>query len=159
MKKQKVVLKRKHAPRAGRTDFRHGSRIMPAIDESLESLYPRREHEDMTLAGELGRAAFPSLQLAHPLEAVFRDAVDQARKGKGDARHGHGREFMKQTWLETANAHGAGFLTGQAEKKLRESLKLEYAQRRTERLGALVYLAMAIIQDDIANGVNGKSAS
>lgn len=100
--------------------------------------------------------SFPSLQLAHPLDQVFRDAVDQARKGKGDARHGRGRDFMKQTWLETANSHGIGFLTGQVEKKLRESAGLEYAQRRTERLGALVYLAMAVIKDDIDSGFPPK---
>lgn len=55
---------------------------------------------------------FPSLQISHPLEAIFRDAVDQARKGKGDARHGNGRDFMSQTWLQTANAHGMAFLNG-----------------------------------------------
>jgi hypothetical protein len=60
---------------------------------------------------------------------------------------------MQQTWLQTANAHGAAFLTGQAEKKLRESNGLDYAQRRTERLGALVYIAMSIIKDDIDHGV------
>lgn len=107
------------------------------------------------LGEEIARAAFPSLQLPHPLEHVFKDALAQVTRGKGDLRHGQGRDFMKQTWLETANAHGAAFLTGQAEKKLRESNALDVAQRRTERLGALVYLAMAIIKDDIDNGSGG----
>lgn len=114
---------------------------------------PFRNPPQPTLVSELERATFPSLQISHPLEAIFRDAVDQARKGKGDARHGRGADFMDQTWLETANAHGEAFLTGQAEKKLRESVGLEYAARREERLGALVYIAMSIIRDDIANGV------
>jgi len=107
-----------------------------------------------TVHAPLTPAEFPSLKIDHPLEAIFRDAVDQARKGKGDARHGQGRDFMRQTWLETANAHGSGFLTGQAEKKLRESLAMpHYGERRSERLGALVYIAMAIIKDDIDNGI------
>lgn len=108
-----------------------------------------------SLAAEL-RGNYPPLQRAHPLEAIFKDAVDQARKGKGDARHGRGQDFMSQTWLQTANAHGAAFLTGQAEKKARESLGLEYPQARTELLGALVYTAMAIIKLDLDHGAGPK---
>jgi hypothetical protein len=111
-------------------------------------------HEERVLvAATLGAHEVPSLRIEHPLEVIFRDAVDQARKGKGDARHGLGREFMKQTWLETANVHGPAFLTGQAEKKLRESLALPYAYARSEMLGAMVYIAMAVIKLDRDNGL------
>lgn len=109
------------------------------------------------IAEELDNSTFPSLQLMHPLESIFKEALDQVRKGKGDARHGRGLDFMKQTWLETANTHGVGFLTGQAEKKLREAIDLEYANRRTERLGAIVYIAMAVLKDEIDSGFRRKS--
>lgn len=109
------------------------------------------------LAAVAERRRFPSLQLDHPLEPVFKDAVAQAQRGKGAARHGRGQEFMKQTWLETANAHGAAFLTGQAEKKMREAIDLPYAQARTELLGTLVYAAMAILKLDIDNGSGPRS--
>jgi hypothetical protein len=116
---------------------------------------PFRNPPPPDLGAEIARATFPSLQLPHPLEHVFKDALAQVTRGKGDLRHGQGRAFMEQTWLETANAHGPAFLTGQAEKKLRESNTLAVAERRTERLGALVYVAMAIIKDDIDNGAGG----
>lgn len=100
-----------------------------------------------------GPLTVEELKLPHPLETVFKDALAQVTRGKGEARHGHGADFMSQPWLEIANAHGTGFLTGQCEKKLRESAGLDYTQRRAERLGAIVYLAMAIVHDDMKQGV------
>lgn len=93
----------------------------------------------------------------HPLEAIFKDALDQVRNGKGNARHGQGRDFLEQTWLETAWAHGPAFLTGQAEKKLRESIGLDHEARRAERLGAIVYVAMSVIYEDLARGESEAS--
>lgn len=105
------------------------------------------------LAQELA-SAFVSLKLEHPLELVFRDALAQATRGKGDARHGQGRDssdpgnFMAQDWFAIARRHGPAFLSGQAEKKLREALELQRPERRGELLGVLVYVAMLIIFDD-----------
>jgi hypothetical protein len=95
--------------------------------------------------------AFPSLRLSHPLQAVFDDALAQATRGKGNARHGQGKDptdaenFLAQDWREIARRHGPGFLSGQAEKKLREALELAHAERDTELLGVLVYVAMLVI--------------
>lgn len=100
------------------------------------------------LAEALATAVFPSLQLPHPLEPIFDEALAQVTRGKGDARHGRGLRFMDQDWLTIAKHHGVGFLTGQAEKKLREASALEPGPRRGELLGAIVYIAMAILFED-----------
>lgn len=87
----------------------------------------------------------------HPLARIFEEAVTQATRGKGNARHGMGRDsaiaenFFAQDWLAIAQRHGPGFLSGQAEKKLRESLAMPPAEARSERLGVLVYVAMLIL--------------
>lgn len=91
---------------------------------------------------------FPALALDHPLKAVLDDAFGQCTRGKGDARHGQGRDFMEQDWRAIANRHGPAFLSGQAEKKLREALRLEHPQRREELLGTIVYVAMLVIFHD-----------
>lgn len=84
-----------------------------------------------------------------PLQAVLGAAYEQAANGKGRERHAKDKPFLEQTIFQTAEAHGLGFLTGQAEKKTREALGLlaakgpEAAER--ELLGAVVYLAAAVI--------------
>lgn len=82
----------------------------------------------------------------HPLQAIFTQAIDQATKGKGEQRHGAGRNFMQQPWKHLADAHGNGFLTGQAEKKLEESTRLNSTEQwERELLGAINYTGMAIL--------------
>ena len=85
------------------------------------------------------------------LRAVFDQAVEQAARGKGRERHASGEPFDKQTILQTTRAHGLGFATGQAEKKLRESHRLAEmeggnARAVRELLGAINYTAAAIIR-------------
>ena len=43
----------------------------------------------------------------HPLQAVFDRCIEQAASGKGEERHGHGREFYEQPWVELARTHGS----------------------------------------------------
>lgn len=87
----------------------------------------------------------------HPLELIFEKAVEQATKGKGDERHGNGKDFMKQPWVDLAKIHGTGFLTGQAHKKLMEAVsnreETSYLWYERELLGAMVYLAMALLYE------------
>lgn len=85
------------------------------------------------------------------LRKVFEMAVKQASEGKGAERHSDGQPFEDQTILQTTRAHGLGFATGQAEKKLRESHKLrpmEHGRQRAiaELLGAINYTAAAVIK-------------
>ena len=85
------------------------------------------------------------------LRAVLDQAVEQASSGKGRERHASGEPFDEQTIMQTTRAHGLGFATGQAEKKLREAHRLvdkEDGIRRAvhELLGAINYTAAAIIR-------------
>jgi len=82
----------------------------------------------------------------HPLQEVFNLCLDQLTKGKGNDRHGKGKEFMDQPWKHLADAHGVGFLTGQSAKKLEEAQGFEECDRwEREMIGVIVYAAMAIL--------------
>lgn len=87
---------------------------------------------------------------SHPLQGVFDDCIDQAASGKGEERHGHGKPFMKQPWVELGDTYGTGFLFGQAAKKLSEAQSLPTPEaRRRERIGAINYIAMGILYERI----------
>ncbi len=90
---------------------------------------------------------------AHPLTAIFREAVEQAMFGKGE-RHGGARTpFLDQPWVHYAHMHGRGFLTGQASKKLEEAASTRSGKAfETEMFGAMVYMGMAIINERMKNG-------
>ena len=85
----------------------------------------------------------------HPLQAVFDRCIEQAASGKGEERHGHGREFYEQPWVGLTRDFGVAGPLFQASKKLRESFgmyergDLEAFER--EVLGAINYSAMAIL--------------
>lgn len=82
----------------------------------------------------------------HPLREVFEACMKQVTSGKGEERHGQGKSFYDQPWYELTNVHGRGFLTGQAEKKLKEAQSFEDQQRwLREMYGVIVYAAMAIL--------------
>ena len=81
------------------------------------------------------------------LGTVLDDALDQAQAGKGAARHAlDGEAFVDQQivqlceWL--GSSQGAIF---QATKKALESTRLPYGRARAELLGAINYLAAAVI--------------
>lgn len=84
-----------------------------------------------------------------PLKRVLMTAYNQAAVGKGRERHANGGDFVNQDIMAIARAHGIGFQTGQAEKKVRESHGMidrnEYAAARAELLGAINYLAAAYL--------------
>jgi hypothetical protein len=80
------------------------------------------------------------------LQSVLGDALEQAASGKGHARHDNGRAFQEQAicWInrELGTVDGARF---QAVKKTLESAKLEPVAAEKELLGAINYLAAAVI--------------
>lgn len=150
MSKKKTALKRKPAARTSRREL---------LADGLKRIH----------AAAAGAAAQPGdnrvitvgaaptleqLLKLHPLARVFEDALAQATRGKGNARHGQGRDsvdaenFLRQDWRAIAVRHGPAFLSGQAEKKLREALALPHPERRTELLGVLVYVAMLVVHHD-----------
>ena len=86
--------------------------------------------------------------MTHPLQQVFDQAILQATKGKGERHGGEATPFLEQPWVHYAKMHGRGFLTGQAAKKLEEAASTRAGEAFVqEALGAIVYLAMAILNE------------
>lgn len=88
----------------------------------------------------------------HPLDKIFKKAVDQVATGKGNERHGDDSDFMIQPWVNITKLHGRGFLTGQAHKKLEEAVRNRvghnYDWYEREILGAINYLAMSLLAEE-----------
>lgn len=97
------------------------------------------------------------------LAAVLQDAYNQAAKGKGAARHGTGKPFHEQPMQDLIRLYGPGFALGQAGKKMQESQRMDRDAAERELLGAIVYIAGAIIaardgaEDRKAEAVKGPS--
>lgn len=88
------------------------------------------------------------------LAAVLDDAYAQAAKGKGAERHAYeGEAFHDQVMADMAKRFGMGALLGQAFKKSEESQRLPYDAARKELLGAINYLAGAVIHLDKRNPI------
>ena len=81
----------------------------------------------------------------HDLFDVLRDALDQAQNGKGEERHGNGLSFTGQPALTITRAVGLGFPLGQAMKKIQESQRMDPDAAKRELLGAINYLAAAVL--------------
>lgn len=79
------------------------------------------------------------------LGRVLTRAYAQAATGKGAERHGQGQPFERQPMQDLIRLHGVGFATGQASKKSQEALRLPRARAVAELLGAINYLAGAVI--------------
>ncbi|MGQ3289060.1 hypothetical protein [Sphingopyxis sp.] len=90
------------------------------------------------------------------LAAVLSDAFDQAAHGKGRDRHADGLPFDAQPMQTIAALVGDSFLLGQAIKKAQESRRLPYARARAELLGAINYLAGAVIYLDATPALDGE---
>jgi hypothetical protein len=79
------------------------------------------------------------------LAVVLKRAFDQASSGKGRERHATELPFHEQPMQTLASLYGPGFLLGQAAKKSQESQRLPAGRDVAELLGAINYLAGAVI--------------
>lgn len=79
------------------------------------------------------------------LADVLHRAFQQASAGKGAERHGQGQAFTDQPMQQLIALYGQGFALGQAAKKAQESQRMPTARAVAELLGAIVYLAGAVI--------------
>jgi hypothetical protein len=112
-------------------------------------------------------AKAPGVVLSSPnyeaLGAIFRDAFDQASAGKGKDRHAQGERFEDQPILDIGRRRGRGFVLGQAEKKIGEADRMlnrdERGAARRELLGALNYIAAAVILIDEAEAASGRESA
>lgn len=79
------------------------------------------------------------------LSDVLDRAYAQAATGKGHERHGGGKPFDKQPMQDLMQLYGVGFALGQAAKKAQESQRMDNDAAVRELLGAINYLAGAVI--------------
>ncbi len=79
------------------------------------------------------------------LAGVLQQAYNQAAVGKGAERHAKGQAFDTQVMQVGADQFGVGALLFQAFKKAEESQRLPHDRAVGEVLGAIIYLAGAII--------------
>lgn len=79
------------------------------------------------------------------LRGVLDRAYEQAAGGKGAQRHAQGQPFEKQPMQKLIDLYGVGFALGQAGKKAQESQRMEHEPAVRELLGAINYLAGAVI--------------
>lgn len=84
------------------------------------------------------------------LSGVLDEALQQAQAGKGLARHACGEPFVDQQIVQFGEWMGGStaFAIGQACKKSIESTRLGNAEARAELLGAINYLAAAVLVID-----------
>ena len=109
-----------------------------AIDEAcerIEALEDRLHHS--------------KLPQPHPLRAIYGAALEQLTHGKGERHGGDAVPFLEQRWLALSDAFGGQGLFWQAGKKLEEAMGKEGEARERELLGALNYLAMGILYEQI----------
>ena len=82
------------------------------------------------------------------LGLVLQDALEQASKGKGKKRHAsEGEAYENQIICEVTRRLGPGYPLGQAVKKIYESQRISGEKGRAELLGAINYIAAAVIVD------------
>jgi len=76
---------------------------------------------------------------------VLTRAYDQAATGKGATRHGQDMPFDEQPMQVLLGLFGVGGALYQAGKKMQESQRMTHDAAIRELLGAIVYIAGAII--------------
>jgi hypothetical protein len=82
------------------------------------------------------------------LALVLDRAYHQASDGKGSERHGQDLPFTEQPMQLIQDLVGEGFALGQAMKKMQESQRLPHDAAIRELLGAINYIAGAIIHKE-----------
>jgi hypothetical protein len=83
-----------------------------------------------------------------PLLDVLVEALDEAQIGKGKERHATDKPFTQQPIMTIQGLVGRGYALGQAIKKTQESQRLGDDAAKRELLGAINYLAAAVLSYD-----------
>jgi hypothetical protein len=86
------------------------------------------------------------VDLYKSLRDVLDEAYTQASRGKGKERHATDVPFERQQSGIVTDKYGLGYPLGQADKKCLESMRLEPDAAVAELLGAINYIALAIIK-------------
>ena len=118
--------------------------ILRAMGEDVDEKWVKRAEafcEELVAPADVIRCTPGYASLADVLNRAF----DQAARGKGAERHAQGQPFERQPMQDLIRLHGLGFATGQASKKAQEAHRLPRDRAVAELLGAINYLAGAII--------------
>lgn len=111
--------------------------MQPQLKEiQAQVLAPERMRQDMA---QLHAQGYESLA------SVLARALFQAAHGKGAERHAQALPFDQQPMQQLISMYGVGFALGQAGKKAQESQRLPHESAVAELLGAINYLAGAVI--------------
>lgn len=142
------------------------SRTRANLEESAERALKKPTTPDDVLAAVRGQLAvdsqtpkkldhvsvgdifgpLPAAQRYDRLKEVLTRAFNQAATGKGAARHGQDLPFEQQPMQTLSRSLGSNVgLLYQAAKKAQESLRLDREHAVFELLGAINYLAGAVI--------------
>lgn len=89
---------------------------------------------------------------------VLARAFNDAAFGKGKNRHAQGHPFHEQPMQKLCQLYGVGFALGQAGKKMQESQRMQTDAAVRELLGAINYIAGAIIYLEAQAGANVTAA-
>lgn len=106
---------------------------------------PNKETREAMNEGRVSEHCAAVVQGYEDLFHVLIRALDQAQQGKGHERHADGKPFAEQPMQQLITLYGQGFALGQAGKKMQESQRMEHGAAIRELLGAIVYIAGAII--------------
>lgn len=121
-----------------------------AQEENMNKKETNEKQEQVKHVAEVpavssGQTAFAIMPGYEPLASVLQEAMNQAQHGKGIERHANGEPFDRQKICEITRRVGLGYPLGQAIKKAEESVVLGGDRGRAELLGAINYLAAAVI--------------
>jgi hypothetical protein len=126
-----------HARRATPEELRDAG-IEPADGEPEPDISATTDYE---------QAALDATPYAD-LWQVLLDVYHQVSEGKGAERHGGGQAFRDQPMQHLIKLYGEGFALGQAAKKMQEAQRMEPEAARRELLGAMAYIAGAVVYRD-----------
>jgi hypothetical protein len=123
--------------------------------ERLEDVLARAFGLGLKLRGPSAAGRSPQARRGqtstHAMRFILKAAYDQAARGKGKERHACDRPWTMQPIFLIPKLLSCGvFNLGQAVKKLDELQRLPHERARAEALGAIVYLASAVVLVDEA---------
>ena len=130
-----------------------GGKIMESRDESVIS--HNLETLTETVLGGQSEPVSTSAPGYECLARVLDRALDQAACGKGKERHAKDLPFDQQPMQQLIGLYGPGFALGQAAKKAQESQRLPRDRAIAELLGAINYLAGAVVYLENEDQDNG----
>lgn len=121
-----------------------------------DRVYLDRRAEKIELKAAPAKTPVMTVPGYEKLQDVLERAYGQAAIGKGSERHAKGEPFHEQVMQIGAQKFGVGSLLFQAFKKSEESQRLPQDRAIAELLGAINYLAGAVIALEAQTGNESK---